>query len=163
MTTPADVHAFRAMTVADLDRVVAIEVGAYGHPWSRANFVDSLAAGHDARVMTDGQGQPIGYSIVMHGVDEHHLLNLTVERASQRHGLGRQLLQAVIEAARSAGVGEIWLEVRAGNAPALALYRSAGFVRSGLRRGYYPARDGREDAVLMSLSVVAPGVGVSVT
>ena len=74
MTAPADVHAFRAMTVADLDRVVAIEVGAYGHPWSRANFVDSLAAGHDARVMTDGQGQPIGYSIVRHGVDEHPLL-----------------------------------------------------------------------------------------
>lgn len=155
MPVPAEACTLRAMTVADLDRVVAIEVGAYGHPWSRANFVDSLAAGHDARVLTDDQDQPIGYSIVMHGVDEHHLLNLTVERGCQRRGLGRHLLQAVINTAQRAGVGAIWLEVRAGNAPALALYRSAGFVGTGLRRGYYPARNGREDAVLMSLSWVA--------
>lgn len=161
MPAPAEAYRLRAMTVADLDRVVAIEVGAYGHPWSRANFVDSLAAGHDARVLVDEQWQAVGYSVVMHGVDEHHLLNLTVERGCQRRGLGRQLLQAVIDAARLAGAGAIWLEVRAGNGPALALYRGAGFVCTGLRRGYYPARDGREDAVLMSLSLVTSGAGVA--
>lgn len=145
----------RAMNIADLDRVVAIEAGAYSHPWSRANFIDSLAAGHDARVLLGDDGQIVAYSIVMAGVDELHLLNLTVERGLQRRGIGRRLLRAVIDDARRNRVPAIWLEVRAANVAALALYRDAGFVQTGLRRAYYPGRSGREDAVLMSLVLPA--------
>jgi len=152
--------AMRAMSMADLDAVVRIEAGAYSHPWTRGNFVDSLAAGHDARVLLGDDGELAGYSVVMAGVDECHLLNLTIERSRQRRGLGRWLLQAVIDEARRRGVLAIWLEVRAGNAAALALYRRAGFVATGLRRRYYPARSGREDAVLMSLPLADVAAGV---
>lgn len=141
----------RAMSQADIDQVQLIETGAYSYPWSRGNFLDSLAAHHDARVLLDAQQAVIGYSIVMEGVDEEHLLNLTVARHLQRCGWGRGLLDVVIQAARSRGAGSLWLEVRASNAAALALYEQAGFARTGLRRAYYPARSGREDAVLMSL------------
>lgn len=152
--------ALRTMTQADLDRVVSIEAGAYSHPWSRGNFVDSLTAGHDARVLLDEDGEVVGYSVVMAGVDERHLLNLTVERSHRRRGLGRQLLQAVIDETRRLGALAIWLEVRAGNEAALGLYRDAGFVATGLRRSYYLARAGREDAVLMSLALSDAGSGV---
>lgn len=145
----------RAMTLADLDRVCAVEAGAYSHPWSRANFIDSLAAGHDARVVLGDAGRIIAYSVVMDGVDARHLLNLTVERGLRRQGIGRHLLRALIDAAQRDRVQAIWLEVRAGNQAAQGLYRSAGFVQTGLRRGYYPASAGREDAVLMSLALAA--------
>ncbi len=158
MTMPPAAHAgeaVRAMTLADIEQVHLIEIGAYSYPWSRGNFVDSLAANHDARVLLDGQGAVIGYSIVMEGVDEEHLLNLTVARQVQRCGWGRSLLRGVIAAARARGAGSLWLEVRASNTPALALYEQAGFVQTGLRRAYYPARSGREDAVLMSLTLAS--------
>jgi ribosomal-protein-alanine N-acetyltransferase len=158
-TLDARCAAMRAMTVADLEAVVAIEAGAYGHPWSRASFIDSLAAGHDARVLLGDEGQVVAYSIVMDGVDERHLLNLTVERQLQRRGLGRRLLQSLVEDARRDGVAAIWLEVRASNDAALGLYRNHGFRQTGLRREYYPARAGREDAVLMTLALVETGVG----
>lgn len=140
----------RPMTADDLDAVHAIEVGAHSHPWGRGALEDSLAAGHDAQVLVDGDGTVLGYSVVMAGVDECHLLNLTVLRSCQRQGWGRQLLRRVVAQARTAGFGAVWLEVRASNAAALALYASEGFDRTGLRRAYYPARHGREDAVLMS-------------
>ncbi len=144
------------MTVADLDRVLAIEVGAYSHPWSRGHFIDSLAAGHDARVLIEDQVGLVGYSVCSAGVDEWHLLNLTVARDRRRCGLGSRLLDAVVAAARDHGKSAVWLEVRAGNAGALALYRRHGFETNGIRRNYYPDRAGREDAVLMSLSLASP-------
>ncbi len=139
------------MAVADLDRVLAIESGAYSHPWNRGHFIDSLAGGHDARVLILDDAGIVGYSVCSEGVDEWHVLNLTVARGHWRQGLGSRLLLATIEAARSRAKSAVWLEVRAGNQPALALYRRHGFETSGIRRGYYPDRAGREDAVLMTL------------
>ena len=145
--------ALRPMGLSDLDAVVAIEVGAYGHPWTRGNFVDSLVAGHDAQVLVDAEGAILGYTVCCDGVDEWHLLNITVARERQRHGLGRRLLGAVIEQARRRGRASVWLEVRSGNVAARALYERLGFVTTGVRPRYYPGRDGREDAVLMSLPI----------
>ena len=143
------------MTVADLDRVMAVEAQAYGHPWSRGNFTDSLAAGHLAQVLHEpDDGTLIGYWVAMPGVDELHLLNITVAPGRQHQGWGLHLLQAVREQARARGLGAIWLEVRAGNARARAVYRAFGFVERGTRRGYYPASSSRrEDAVVMSLEL----------
>lgn len=145
------------MTVADLDHVLAVEVQAYGHPWSRGNFTDSLAAGHLAEVLQEAEGPGlIGYFIAMPGVDELHLLNITVAPACQRQGWGLHLLCALREHARARRLGAIWLEVRSGNARARAVYRAFGFVERGLRRGYYPASSSRrEDAVVMSLELPA--------
>ena len=145
----------RPMTVADLDRVMAVEAQAYGHPWSRGNFTDSLAAGHLAEVLQEADEGPLmGYFVAMPGVDELHLLNITVAPARQRQGWGSYLLRALLERARACRLGTIWLEVRAGNVRARAVYRAFGFVERSTRRGYYPASSSRrEDAVVMSLEV----------
>jgi ribosomal-protein-alanine N-acetyltransferase len=144
----------RPMTVADLGAVMAIEAQAYSHPWSHGNFVDSLAAGHIAEVLEDAA--PIGYFVAMAGVEELHLLNLTVAPQHQRQGHGSALLAAVLGHARARHLATVWLEVRAGNALARALYARRGFAEVGLRRGYYPARRGREDAVLMRCDLAPP-------
>lgn len=147
----------RPMTVADLDQVMAVEVQAYGHPWSRGNFTDSLAAGHLAEVLPETNGGALlGYFVAMPGVEELHLLNITVSPPVQRRGWGLHLLRAVRARARGHGLGAIWLEVRAGNVRARELYRAFGFTERGTRRGYYPASSSRrEDAVVMSLDLPA--------
>lgn len=145
----------RPMTVRDVDAVAAVEATAYGFPWSRGNFVDSLAAGYLAEVLDGGDAGLLGYFVAMPGVDELHLLNITVAPAWQRRGLGSGLLDAVRQHAVDRGLARLWLEVREGNHRARALYRRRGFAEVGLRRGYYPAAVGREDAVVMSLALEA--------
>ncbi|MBL8339926.1 MAG: ribosomal protein S18-alanine N-acetyltransferase [Rubrivivax sp.] len=142
----------RTMGVADLDAVMALEVRAYSHPWSRGNFVDSLAAGHLAQTWWSADAL-VGYIVAMPGVDELHLLNLTVAPAWQGRGHGSALLSEVLRQARSRQLPTVWLEVRASNERALALYARRGFEQVGLRRGYYPAHGGREDAVVMRLTL----------
>ena len=145
----------RAMHVRDLDDVTAIEISAYGFPWSRGNFVDSLAAGYLAEVLDEDGAGIVGYYIAMVGVDEMHLLNITVAPAWQGQGLGRMMLGALATHAREQGLASLWLEVRQGNQRARALYRQLGYAEVGLRRGYYPAAGRREDAVVMSLPLQA--------
>ena len=140
------------MGIADLDRVMAIENQAYAFPWTRGNLVDSLAAGYLAQVLQDAGGELVGYYVAMPGVDELHLLNLTVAPAWQGRGHGWRLLAAVETAARRHGLATLWLEVRAGNERAQQMYRKRGFVASGIRRSYYPAPgQQREDALVMCL------------
>lgn len=151
-------HTRRAMTVRDVDAVQALEVRAYSHPWTRGNFIDSLAAGYPAEVahvLDAGQVRLVGYFVAMLGVDELHLLNITVAPDWQGQGLGSALLQAVQGLGQARGMGQLLLEVRASNHRARALYRRFGFAEIGLRQGYYPAVHGREDAVVMRLGLQA--------
>lgn len=149
----------RGMTPADLAQVLAVEVLAYSHPWTRGNFIDALAAGYTGALWLDAQGAPIGYWLTMPGVDETHLLNLTVAPAWQRQGLGGAMLAEVAARCRDGGDRTLWLEVRDSNAAAIALYRRFGFAEVGRRTGYYPAGARREDAVVMSLALAAPTGG----
>lgn len=143
-----------AMHSNDLAEVLAIEQRAYTVPWSRGNFIDSLAAGYFARVLRDDAGLLVGYFLAMKGVDEMHLLNITVLPESQGRGHARLMLDALCELCRAERCAQLWLEVRQGNEHARAVYRRYGFNEVGRRRGYYPVPDGtREDAVLMSLAV----------
>lgn len=143
----------RPMRVADLDAVVAVEVLCYSHPWTRGNFIDSLAAGYGAELMLHPHDGLVGYFVALAGAGELHLLNITVAPAFQGQGHGRRLLQAVRSRAQAQGLASLWLEVRRSNQRAQALYRRFGFAEVGLRRGYYPAAGGREDAVVMRLDV----------
>ena len=145
----------RPMAVHDLEAVMAVEVTAYSHPWTRGNFIDSLAAGYLAEVLGDDGGQIVGYFVAMGGVDELHLLNITVEPACQGRGYGSSLLRAVQGHAQALGLSTLWLEVRLSNERARSLYRRLGFAEVGLRKGYYPASGAREDAVVMRLAVPA--------
>jgi [ribosomal protein S18]-alanine N-acetyltransferase len=147
----------RAMAVRDLDSVMAVEASAYSHPWTRGNFIDSLAAGYLAEVLQGDEVGVVGYFVAMTGVDELHLLNITVAPSWQGQGHGSGLLRAVQGHAQALGLASLWLEVRQSNERARALYRQRGFSEVGLRKGYYPAHGRREDAVVMSLPVPAAG------
>jgi ribosomal-protein-alanine N-acetyltransferase len=155
MLHTADEIVHRPMALDDLDAVLEIEARAYSHPWSRGNFVDSLLAGYGAEVRLDTRGRCLGYCVAMPGVEELHLLNLTVDPACQRRGHGRALLRRLVQVGLQRGDRCLWLEVRASNHAALALYQTEGFVQAGLRTGYYPLGAGqREDAVVMSRTLV---------
>jgi ribosomal-protein-alanine N-acetyltransferase len=140
------------MTAVDLDAVVAIEASLQDFPWSRGNFADSLAAGHEMRVLRLG-GDVVGFSVVMSIVDEAHLLVIGVDRRHQRHGHGARLLQQVLETARAGGAVRLLLEVRPANTQAIAFYQGFGFAQIGVRRGYYPAVAGREDALAFEMEL----------
>lgn len=143
----------RAMTVADLDEVAAVERLAYPFPWTRGNFIDSLAAGYLTRVLCGDDGL-VGYYIAMSGVDEMHLLNITVAPPQQGCGHARRMLDELVAFCHEANALKLWLEVREGNARARSLYLRYGFRHIGVRRGYYPAPQGRrEDAAVMSLEI----------
>jgi len=143
----------RTMTPKNLDAVMAIEQTAYSHPWSRGNFQDSLNPLFDAQCLWLGD-ELLGYFLAMHGVQEMHLLNITVAPARQGQGWGHMMLDALSLISRNAGAQTLWLEVRQSNARALQVYERRGFVRVGLRKDYYPAdRQQREHAVVMSLKL----------
>ena len=144
----------RPAVAADLETLCRIEVQAALAPWDRARFEESLAR-HQMLVLR-ANGELCGFAVFRQVLDEAEVLNIAVTPAHCRKGFGRRLLRAgldlLAERARC-----VHLEVRAGNAPAIALYRSEGFQRVGLRRNYYPAVQGREDAILMRLDLTPDG------
>jgi ribosomal-protein-alanine N-acetyltransferase len=141
---------FRPMQASDLDAVMPVEQACYEHPWTRGNFIDSLAAGYEAELALDRAGQVVAYRIAMVGVDEMHLLNLTVRVDHQGRGHAREMLRRLADDCRRLALATLWLEVRPSNARARTLYTRWGFREVGLRRAYYPAVAGqREDAIVM--------------
>ncbi len=143
---------YRRMTEHDLDAVMAIEHVIYPYPWTRGNFSDSLHAGYRCLVMEAG-GEIAGYSVVMIAAGEAHLLNLSIAAPWQSAGFGRALLQYVLAVAREFHAGKVFLEVRPTNEAARGLYAGAGFSEIAIRRGYYPASAGREDAIVLELKL----------
>ena len=141
-------HSVRPMTEADLPRIHRIELASYDYPWSLGNFADSLHAGYSMWVRA-AEGEVIGYYAMMAAAGEAHLLNLTIAPLWRRHGLGRDLLDHCQARACDHRAAHLFLEVRTSNAAAIGLYRSSGFADLAVRRGYYPARGGREDALVM--------------
>ena len=165
---PADLleARFEPMTQAALTQVASVEQSAYKYPWTRGNFSDSLNAGYQAQMLLGGQAQGespaelLGYFVAMKGVDETHLLNITVAPKHQLQGWGRLMLDALALWSRGEGAQWLWLEVRPSNAHAKALYLRYGFREVGLRKGYYPegstsllGTSARENAVVMSLAL----------
>ena len=151
--TPHGRHApvLRVMTVQLLDAVLAIEVQAYPFPWTRGNFIDSIAAGYLTRALFAADGELIGYFVAMPGFEEMHLLNVTVAAHHEGRGHARRLLAELYALSASFAATAVWLEVRESNARARALYLREGFTEAGRRRDYYPAPAGqREDAILMT-------------
>ncbi len=143
---------YAPMQATDIDDVVALEQQVYPHPWSRGNFVDSLASGYQAWVLRSDEGALLGYFLLMPAVDEAHLLNVAVSAERQGEGLGRYLLDKAVACARGLAMESILLEVRPSNVRALEVYLRYGFSQIGRRKGYYPAADNLcEDAIVMRL------------
>jgi ribosomal-protein-alanine N-acetyltransferase len=143
------------LRVAHLDAVMVLEQASYEFPWTRGNFVDSLHAGYMAQLLREAPGGvPLGYYVAMEGVDEVHLLNITVAPAARHRGHARFMLDALVQHCRLVAANSLWLEVRESNTAARALYGRYGFATVGRRRGYYPAPGNRrEDALLMNLAI----------
>lgn len=141
-------HHLRPMAEVDLPHIQRIELASYEHPWTPGNFADSLKAGYSMWVR-EAAGEIIGYYALMVAAGEAHLLNLTIAPVWRGHGLGRDLLEHCLARACDHRAESLYLEVRTSNTAAIALYRSSGFTDLAVRRGYYPARDGREDALIM--------------
>lgn len=139
---------FGAMAETDLPEVMAIEREVYTHPWTPGNFADSLRAGYLCATLRR-EGVLAGYFVAMVAAGEAHLLNLSVAAAAQRRGYGSALLAEVLRRAAALGARSVFLEVRPSNPGAQALYARNGFRRIAVRKAYYPAHEGREDAFVL--------------
>lgn len=142
----------RPMTEADVDPVAALERESYPFPWSEGIFRDCLRVGYVCRVVEVGSGL-IGYGVMSYGAGEAHILNLCVRETMRERGIGRTLLRHLLAGAAAAGMDEAFLEVRPSNLAAIRLYQATGFEPVGVRRGYYQAVAGREDATVLRLDL----------
>lgn len=149
---PQSLLRYSPMTVSDLKYVIDIENSVYSYRWTLGNFRDSIQAGHHCVLLNYGD-KIIGYAVVMIAADEAHLLNITVAPEWQRQGHGRALLLHLTAIAITEFARSFFLEVRPTNHAAQMLYQSIGFKPIGLRRNYYPAHAGREDAIVMELKL----------
>ncbi len=145
----------RPMAEEDLARVSAVERESYSFPWSEGIFRDCLRVGYVCRVVEIGFDL-VGYGVMSTGAGEAHVLNLCVREAMRGRGIGRTLLRQLLDLAAEAGVEDAFLEVRPSNLAAIRLYQSFGFVPVGVRKGYYQAAGGREDATVLRLSLRQP-------
>jgi ribosomal-protein-alanine N-acetyltransferase len=150
---------FHPLTTDWLDRVLDIENAVYPHPWSRANFEDSIKTGYQMQVLTTestSNSEILGYFIAMKGFEEVHLLNITVAESFQRQGWARAMLDTLAVWSRGQGAAWLWLEVRGSNERAQQVYKAQGFKLVSVRQDYYPKgpkSNGREDAIVMSLKL----------
>lgn len=142
----------RPMAEEDLARVSAVERESYSFPWSEGIFRDCLRVGYVCRVVEIGFDL-VGYGVMSTGAGEAHILNLCVRETMRGRGIGRTLLRQLLDLAAEAGVEEAFLEVRPSNLAAIRLYQSLGFVQVGVRKGYYQAAGGREDATVLRLDL----------
>lgn len=138
----------RDMQHSDVSVITEIEIRTYPYPWSATIFRDCLLAGYTSAVL-ERSGEIVGYAIMSVAAAEGHLLNLCIAPDFRRNGFGRTLLEYLLDQARALGAERIYLEVRPTNQAALGLYRNAGFVELGLRKDYYRADMGREDAMVL--------------
>ena len=137
----------RPMIFSDLETVAAIEKSIYPFPWSIGNFKTSLSNGYCCQVCILST-RLAGYLVLMMSVDDAHLLTIGVAKTNQRQGVGAYLLSHALKSSKKFGAKKLFLEVRPTNEKALRLYRHFGFKQIGVRKNYYPAKEGREDALV---------------
>lgn len=142
------------MCTADLDAVLGNEFTAYDFPWTRGVFLDCLKEGNQCWVL-EADGDVLGHAVVTVGAGEAHLLNVCVRGSVQNRGYGRRLTLHALQQAHAAGAEALFLEVRPSNHVAAGLYDSLGFVEVGVRKNYYPAPVGHEDARVLVLDLDA--------
>lgn len=143
---------FRPMTEADLPEIMEIERAAYPFPWTAGILRDCIRVGYNCWVY-EIENVIYGYGVMSVAAGEAHILNLCVRPDSQGQGLGRKLLAHITALARRHGADTLLLEVRPSNIAALKLYQNMGFNEVGVRKGYYPAEQGREDAMILALAL----------
>jgi len=147
----SDYHT-RPMVDDDINDVMDIETTVYHFPWTKQIFKDCLRIGYSCLVATIDE-EIVGYAIMSSGASEGHLLNICVKHSHQGQGVGKMMLHTMIQVAKEKNVHTLFLEVRPSNRIALDLYLKTGFNEIGERKNYYPAKGGREDAVILALTI----------
>lgn len=142
------------MTPDDLQAVARLETEVYPFPWTEGIFRDCLRVGYDCQVVAEKE-RVSGYGVMSTGAGEAHILNICVSPRLRSRGIGRRLMVYLLKRAREAGMSDAFLEVRPSNLSAIRLYQSMGFVQIGVRRGYYQAANGREDAAVFKLELAS--------
>ncbi len=143
-------YKIRRMTEADVDAVMIIEHHVYPFPWTEGIFRDCLRVGYGCWII-ERDAESHGYCVMMVGGGDAHVLNLCVKPESRGQSLGRIMLAHMMDKARRLAVETLLLEVRPSNSTAIELYHSVGFNEIGVRKDYYPAQNGREDALILAL------------
>ncbi|MDP9139973.1 MAG: ribosomal protein S18-alanine N-acetyltransferase [Pseudomonadota bacterium] len=139
------------MDMSHLPQILAIEQAAYEFPWTESVMSDCLRVGYSAWIVADARDRVLAYALMSMAAGEAHILNICVSPDHRRQGLAQFMLKHLLMTARAGSIDQIFLEVRVSNIAAQQLYFNHGFVTIGQRRAYYPARDGREDALVLSL------------
>lgn len=139
------------MQAEDLDSVTAIEQQVtFDTPWSRRIFEDCLSVGYSCWVL-EQSSEVLGFGLLSVAAEEAHILNLCIKEGCQHLGLGTRMLSHLVDLAKEHGVAQIYLEVSVQNLPAIQLYKKSGFSQIGVRREYYNALEGKQDALVMAL------------
>ena len=154
MSDPSLLLPLRPMSLADLERIMRIEERAYPYPWTLGIFQDCLKQKTYHAYIYQPDQQILAYCVLSVAVGELHILNITVEPSHQQQGLGKRLLATAEQIGHSLGAQDCFLEVRPSNTPAIHLYLAQGFNEIGLRKNYYPAKHGRESAILMAKTLI---------
>jgi len=153
--SPSRLPRLRALHARDLPALMRVENEAYEFPWTEGIFRDCLAAGYECWVLEE-DGALLGYGVLSAAAGEAHILNVCIAAEYRGRGLGRLLVRRLLDLARWHRAYQVFLEVRPSNPTAIALYRSEGFSEIGMRKDYYPARRGRESAIVMGLELLPP-------
>jgi len=140
---------FRRMTLDDIEQVMKVENEVYEFPWSEGIFSDCIRVGYYCWIALQQQ-TVVGHAVISIVADESHMLNLSIARSHQRKGYGRQFIEFLVNEARAQQAQTMLLEVRPSNTAAINCYNGAGFNEIGCRKDYYPAHNGREDALLLA-------------
>jgi len=143
---------FRKLLDSDIDTVMQLEVDLHPYPWTKGIFLDCIKTGYLCYCCEINQ-QIIAYGIVSYGAGESHILNISVAKAFQGKGYGKQLIHYLMQQAKTKNADMMLLEVRGSNKNAIALYESQGFNEIGIRKGYYPAPNGKEDAIMYAIQL----------
>jgi len=150
-----DLMRIRGMRQEDLPEILEIEGKNYNFPWSEGIFKDCLKSGNYSCLICEELDVIVGFAIVSIMAGEAHIMNICVDPAIQKQGVGSKLLEHMIKLA-TPKAESIFLEVRPSNKAAISLYQKRGFNEIGIRKGYYPAENGyREDAVMLALELVS--------
>lgn len=148
-----DILRFRKMNKEDIPAVVEIEKQVYNYPWSDGIFKDCFTAGYKCWVCEDME-KVVAYGILSLAAGEAHIMNICVDPAEQKQGIGQSMVETMVEAARDRKINSIFLEVRPSNTAAISLYNRLGFSELGTRKDYYPAEEGREDALMLGMELI---------
>lgn len=144
---------FRRMTLGDVERVMRVEHEVYEFPWTEKIFSDCIRVGYYCWLALQRQNI-VGHAVISVSAGESHMLNLSIAREYQRRGFGKEFIEFLIQQAQAKQAQTMLLEVRPSNTAAINCYNSAGFNEIGLRKDYYPAPEGREDALLFARHIV---------